>query len=874
LTHLLPAPILWIVNSSAAACGRLASACLVATIAGIAPPASALDPGRAVTQYSLRHWRGSADFPQDATIQAIAQTPDGYLWLGTMEGVLRFDGVRTTRFAGAAAGLPSDNVWGLQADSQGRVWIATHGGGVAVWDKGTTKTFSTASGLNHDLIRPIIEARDGAIWIGTNAGVSYYKDGRWKHLGVKEGLAAGAVWALAAAPEGGVWVGAMGLNFCENAGCRVVRQEKDGLPANGVTSLAVARNGDVWVGMWSGVSRRHDGQWTDWRSGHGLPSHAVRAIREDRDGNIWLGTQGGLTRFRDGAFSALMKDQGAASAYVRALYEDGEGTLWVGAVSAGLTALANGQFLNIGETEGLPHRNVRLVLESPAGDLLASGGTSLSLSRIRDGRVEALPALPSQGIRSLALDPADPEALWIGLASHTVVYWKEGRGVVHSYTPKEGLVASAPARLHVDRSGALWAGGLDGLSERRNGAWRVYTTAQGLQSSSIFSITDGRDGTVWIGTSAGVALWRDGSVSTSLARNPGPRTSVYSLYQDADGVLWAGTNDGLWRLENENWTHFDLAHGFCSDTTNFLIEDDLGFFWATSPKGLCRVERRALNAFARGESRALPWRLYDRSDGIRDTDFGVGHSPKGWKTRDGRLLFASSGGIVAVDPRKLHVGSAPPATIEALTADNVPVVLNAPIALGPGRPRLEFRFTALTLVAPEKLRFKYKLEGFDPDWIEAAGHRLASYTNIPPGDYTFRVNSVTSDGIWNESGTPLHFRMKPQFWETSWFRILSVFAALAAAAAAYSWRVRRMHALAEELERRVQEGLQHIQTLKGLLPICASCKKIRDDGGYWNQIETYVSHHSAAEFSHSICPECMPKLYPEYAAAQAADQKK
>jgi hypothetical protein len=217
------------------------------------------------------------------------------------------------------------------------------------------------------------------------------------------------------------------------------------------------------------------------------------------------------------------------------------------------------------------------------------------------------------------------------------------------------------------------------------------------------------------------------------------------------------------------------------------------------------------------------------------------------------------------------VDSAPPATIEALSADNATVPLDRPIALGPGRPRLELRFTALTLIAPEKLRFKYKLDGFDPNWIEVASQRVASYTNIPPGDYTFRVSAANSDGVWNERGTPLQFRVKPQFWETSWFQLLCVVAVLLAAAGAYKWRVRRMREQAKELERRVQEGLKQIQTLKGLLPICASCKKIRDDGGYWNQIETYVSHHSAAEFSHSICPECLPKLYPDYAAAQSGE---
>jgi hypothetical protein len=271
---------------------------------------------------------------------------------------------------------------------------------------------------------------------------------------------------------------------------------------------------------------------------------------------------------------------------------------------------------------------------------------------------------------------------------------------------------------------------------------------------------------------------------------------------------------------------------------------------------------------AHKKSTTLNWRLYDRSDGIRDTGFVPGNVPKGGRLPDGRLYFATNGGIVITDPKRLHVETAPPIAIEALTADNVSVPLGGPIALGPGRPRLELRYTGLTSVAPEKLQFRYRLDPFDPDWIEAGDQRVAYYTNLPPGSYTFRVSGINSDGVWNDAGAPLVFLVKPYVWETWWFRTLAALSLVAAGLLAYRWRTQRVRALARELERRVKAALQDIQTLKGLLPICASCKKIRDDGGYWNQIETYVASHSGAEFSHSICPDCLVKLYPDYAATR------
>ena len=837
-------------------------------------PAIALDPHRAVSQYSVRSWRGGADFPQDPTVQSIVQTPDGYLWLGTMEGLLRFDGVRTTRFAGPAAGLPHDNVWGLRVTTDGRLWAGTDGGGIVVWNNGPERRLTKADGLSADAIRPILQTRDGAVWIGTaRHGIDVWKDGRWRHLTRAQGLTEDVVWSFAEAPDGSVWVGAGGVNLCRGdaTACTAVRRPQDGLPGDGVPALRLGRNGDLWVGSWGGLSRLRDGKWTDWRVRDGLPGGIVRAIHEDRDGNIWVGTNEGLTRFRDGTFDRLGRHQGAAGGYVRSLFEDREGTLWVGAVSAGLTALSDGQFLNVGESEGLPPHNVLDALET--GDGAFWVGTSKGLTRWRDGTAEVFvdrKGIPNDTIEALLPDRADPQALWIATA-RGLLLWDPVSGVRRRYTENNGLLSGLIRSLYIDSHGALWVGHARGASVLRDGKWQSYSTEQGMPNGNVFAMEESVDGTMWFGTNFGVARLRDGKLTTNVAGNAGPAMSIYTLYEDADRVLWAGASNGLWRLAKDTWTSFDQTHStFCSNSVSYMQEDDLGRLWTTSPKGLCRVDRAGLDAFAAGQTTTVPWRLYDRSDGIRDTAFAVGNAPKGGKLRDGRLFFVTRAGLVLVDPRNLRTDTAPPATIEALSADNISVPLAAPIALGPGRPRLELRFTALTLVTPEKLRFRYQLDGFDPDWIDAGGQRAAYYTNIPPGDYAFRVSAVSSDGVWNDVGTPLAFRVKSYVWETSWFRLGCLLAALALGMGAYRWRVRRMREEAAELERRVQEGIKHIQTLKGLLPICASCKKIRDDGGYWNQIESYVAAHSSAEFSHSICPECIAKLYPDYAASRGA----
>ena len=793
--------------------------------------ASALDPARAVTQYSARTWHPGAELPRTA-IQAIAQTPDGYLWLGTTQGLVRFDGARATVFD-ERDGLPHENVWSLRVDRGGRLWAGTNGGGVALWDHGLVRTFSVGSGLGAAVVRPILETQDGALWVGTRGGgIARYKDGRWAQLTAQNGLASGNVWSLAEGPDGRVWVGAGGVNVCrpdafeERAGatspaddaCRVVRTQADGLPHNGVVALTVARNGDLWVGTWGGLSRLRDGRWSDWTTSDGLPGAMVRVIHEDRDGNVWIGTSEGLARFRDGRFGGLTREHGAAGGYVRAIFEDRDGTLWVGTVGSGLTALSDAQFVNIGAPEGLARGFVFSVTEAPDGRIWA--GTSHGLSRVGDTGVTTLTTrdgLPSDLIGPTAVDPADPERLWIGTQTGGLVLWKPGVGVVRRYDDESGLPSNTVTCLHADRRGGFWVGTERGLVELRGGSPRVHSTGNGLPSNNVRAVIERRDGTIWVGTSAGLARRVDEGWSTEV---PGaPHLRANALHEDEDGVLWVATTTGLGRLEGARWTTFDAAHGYCSNVANQVIEDDRGQLWTTSSDGLCRASRRGLDAVARGEASTVPWRVYARADGIRNTEGGATTDRGACKTRDGRLLFATNSGIVVVDPGRLPDPSPPPpATIEGLSADGVAVPMGGPAVLGPGRPRLEFQFTSLALLDAARTRFQYRLDGFDPGWIDAGFQRFASYTNLPAGRFTFRVRAAGTDGVWDERGDSLAVVVRPRFWETGWFLAAGGLAALGLAGLGHRLHVRRVQArldavvaertrVARELHDTLAQGL-------------------------------------------------------------------
>ena len=795
--------------------------------------ASALDPARAVTQYSARTWHPGAELPRTA-IQAIAQTPDGYLWLGTTQGLVRFDGARATVFD-ERDGLPHENVWSLRVDRGGRLWAGTNGGGVALWDHGLVRTFSVGSGLGAAVVRPILETQDGALWVGTRGGgIARYKDGRWAQLTAQNGLASGNVWSLAEGPDGSVWVGADGVNVCrpdafeerggaspaQNA-CRVVRTQADGLPHNGVVALTVTRNGDLWVGTWGGLSRLRAGRWSDWTTSDGLPGAMVRVIHEDRDGNIWIGTSEGLVRLRDGTFGGLTREQGAAGGYVRAIFEDRDGTLWIGTVGSGLTALSDGQVVNIGAPEGLARGFVFSVTETPDGSLWA--GTSHGLSRVRGTEVRTLTTrdgLPSDLIGPTAVDPADPESLWIGTQTGGLVLWKPGVGVVRRYDDESGLPSNTVSCLYADRRRGFWVGTERGLVELRGGSRRVYSTLDGLPSNNVRTVIETRGGTIWVGTSGGLARKVDGRWSTELAGTSLPRLRANALHEDEDGILWvATTTGGLGRVEGTRWTTLDAARGYCSNVAYQVVEDDQGQLWTSSPQGLCRASREALNAVARGEAATVPWRVYGREDGIRGSEAGATTDRGAWKTRDGRLLFATNSGIVVVDPARLRDAALPqPVRIEGLSADGMAVSVDGPVALGPGRPRLEFRFTSLALLDAGRTRFQYRLDGFDPGWIDAGAERVAHYTNLPAGRFRFRARAAGSDGVWNQPGKALELVVRPHFWETAWFAAACTLAAAGLAGVAHRLRVRRVRAqfdavvaertrVARELHDTLAQGL-------------------------------------------------------------------
>ena len=760
-------------------------------------PAAAHEPALRVAEYSVQTWSSEEGLPQN-TVPAIAQTRDGYLWLATQSELVRFDGVR---FVGvdqrsSAGDVISDRAEGL--------WWAPVGGGLVRRTGGRSATWTSREGLPSDLVQKIFQDRDGAVWIGTSGGLARLRDDR---IVVFAGLSQ-PITAFAQGRDGALWVGTAGAGLARLAGSLSRWSVREGLPDDRVNALAVDRRGDVWVGTPRGLARLRGGRWKTFTTREGLPNDRVNALLEDRNGDLWIGTQGGLTRLREGRFWSLTEEQGVKG--VLSLCEDAEGSLWVGTDTGGLVRLRPAVFTTLdppGSREA-----VWSAFEDRAGTLWI-GTNDRGLLRLRGREASYLTTadgLPDNKVRPVVQGPGGD--FWLGTPMG-LAHWQDGR--VETWTREDGLPDDQIRSLHLDGDGTLWIGTQQGLARLRGGALESFDVGSGLPRDGILVIHRDRRGTLLVGARTG--LWRQ--VGERFEPVPGgPSTSVCALRDDPDGTLWVGTSrEGLLRLRGGRWFAFRQRDGMFDDTAFHILEDAQGRFWMSCNRGIYRVRRADLEAFAAGKIRRIPSASFGEPDGMAAAEGSGASHPGALVSRDGRLWFPTIGGLSVVDPRKVRDNLRPPSVVlEEVLAGGRPLVWEgaAPVELPPDRRKLEVHYTALSLLAPGKVRFRYRLEGLDPDWVEAGTARTAVYTNLPAGSYTFRVMACNNEGVWNEAGARLALVVVPQLWERAWFPVLCVGLVFLAGAGAFRLRLRTVRLRAAELARVVEERTRDLQREK------------------------------------------------------------
>ena len=769
-----------------------------------AAPAWGLDPAKRFDEYGQERWDVDDGLPQ-SSVNSIIQSEDHYLWMATFYGVVRFDGARFQNYdAATIPGLDSNRILAL-AERAGTLFLGTEGHGLRAWEgPGSGGAQPLLSGTSVPWIDVDVEGR---VWASAD-GVLFEIVGRphgWEARKVSGGGMAPRMLDHA----GRVWLAT--AEGVRRAGDR--DGEKDfssGLPSGGITCLYEDSSRSVWVGTSAGVARIFPDDRVHFYDE--LGGVVVSSILEDDDGNVWIATRQGVLRYREGVFDRFGPEEGLVADVVQDIHLDSEGGLWIGTDGGGLQRLRDLPFQVLGRPEGLSHDVALSLLEDSRGTIwVGTNCGGLNEIRGQGPRPAKLPGVPAC---TWALSEGSDGSLWVGS-------WGGGLrrvldGEVTHYRVEDGLPGNIVVALHQGRNDVLWIGTNGGGLGRFDGReFQTFTTEDGLPDDDVRVVHEAEDGRVWVGTASGLVVLKNGLFGRPF--HPRVNESVRAIHEDESGVIWVGTyGGGLKRIEGGSVSSFGKKQGLQDNVVSAILDDGFGNFWMTGNRGISRVSKLDLENQARGVLPLVRSTPYGTADGLRSPECNGGFQPAACRSSTGKLYFPTVQGVAVVDPAvildEIHT---PPVIIESVTVDGQDVPIRDGIELPPGSDSLEVRYTAISLGAPDKLRFRYRLDGVDTRWRSAGSRREALYVNLEPGEFTFRVLASSQGGRWHRSGATWSFRVLPAFYETRWFWGVVIAGSLFMAGGVYGVRVRTLKSRERRLMHLVDERTFNLQQEKG-----------------------------------------------------------
>src|SRR5580658_5979275 len=776
--------------------------------------AFALDPSLDINQYAHTAWKIRDGFAK-GHVASIAQTPDGYLWLGTEFGLLRFDGVRPVPWQPPGdQHLPGGTIFRLLAARDGTLWIGAKG--LASWKNGKLTQYPE---LADQFIFSFIEDREGDVWVGgtgipTGKLCAIHKGS--VHCYGDDGSLGRAVFALYEDSKGILWAGVLNGLWRWKPG----PPKFYSLPGelDGIQAICENADGALLVGWKGGIYRFDDGKTEAYSLGNISLQLRVKRLLRDRNGGLWIGTQSrGLIHVHRGRADVFLPNDGLSGEDVYTLFEDGEGDIWVSTVD-GLDRFREFAVATSTVNQGLSQALVGSVLADNDGSVwLATYG---GLNRRDHGEITIPPTGSSK--RDGKVNGGHPNSLFQDHRGRIWVSTLREFGYLENgqFTSIKGVPGGSMLSITQDTAGNLWVinetAGLFRISPQNEVQQTPWSSLGHKDHASVLA-ADRSQGGLWLGFFlGGIAYFADGRVRSSYTALDGLGEGRVSDFQsDDDGTLWVSTEGGLSRLKNNRVATLTSKNGLPCDTVHWSIEDDDRSFWLYTACGLVRIASSELDAWVADPNRTIQVIVFDSSDGVRSLS-GSGHyHPQVAKATDGKLWFLPWDGVSVVDPRHLPFNKLPPPVhIEQVTADRKTYWQNfSGDASSSSHPRLPplvrdltIDYTAVSFVAPEKVLFRYKLEGMDHDWQDAGKRRQAFYTNLSPGNYRFRVAACDNSGIWNEAGTFLDFSIAPAYYQTTWFRVSCVAVFLVLLWGIYRLRVQQLqHQFAIGLEARVNE---------------------------------------------------------------------
>jgi signal transduction histidine kinase/ligand-binding sensor domain-containing protein len=756
----------------------------------------------AIAQYRFDSWTTDNGLPENS-VNSITQTRDGYLWLATFGGLVRYDGMNFKVFTPAnTPGLTTSRFLSLYDMGDSGLWISTENQGLTRYKNGLFTTYSKDDGLTASRIFSLQRAIDGSVLIDTDTGSFIFSDKVFRPNKtspidsftnqIAYRSMSGAIWSYDSARLRRVESGRITVDvptdirirrLWEDSQARlwvwanddILRSFKDnrfttyvvpGLSRVRVDTACEDRSGMLWFGLFEdGLLGFRDGKFVRFTRADGLAGNGVNSIFQDREGNIWVGAKEGLTRLTIRAITAFSTRDGLASDRTYAITQTRDGAIWIGSWP-GLTRYKNGQLDRFEQRLGISNEQVMALMEDHEGALWV-GSWGWGAQRIKDGKVTAI-------------------------------------------TPLDGTPRAVVRSIFEDSSQNVWIGTENGVGKYKAGAVAYYTSADGLAGNSILTIYEDRGGDIWFGTDKGLTRYSNGVFRAYTAKDGLAGNIVRAIYEDNNGALWIGTYDsGLSRFKDEKFTHYTTSDGLFDNGAFRILEDNRGYLWISCNLGIYRVSRSELDGFAEGKAKTLHCAAYGRRDGLINPECNGGSQPAGLKASDGKLWFPTQGGVIVVDPDNVPANTEPPlVTIEEVVLDGRPVTFKDALQIGPGSENLEIHYAGLSFIRPDQVRFKYELQGLDTDWIDAGTRRIAYYSHIPPGSYKFMILAANADGIWSLDGAVVSMMVDPPFYRRWWFLATIAAAVAGAALGLHRWRIsilNRTHAAREAFSRQLME---------------------------------------------------------------------
>src|SRR5215813_6495570 len=818
-------------------CGLLTTLVLLGCVDSTASEAAPPD----APAYSRRVWRSADGLPEDFA-QSLAQTQDGYLWIGTSGGLARFDGVSFVVFNREnTPAFLDDSVYTLLVTKDGTLWAGTEGGGLIRYKDGRFRVFGHAEGLTNGFVRVIYEDRNGQLWVGTDAGLFRMQNESLIRVDGSDGVSRISAHAICEDRAGRLLVGGRGLLILRGMEATYYTSSES-LADNSIRTIRQTADGALWIGTISGLRRLDQGINGDpFMTPKILSGANISVLLESRRGELWIGAYGqGLMRFQSGRIIRFSAPSSLPHNNVLALFEDDEDDLWVG-TQGGLLRLSPSAASTVTTADGVP-QSINTIYQDPHGDLFV---TALNGKLFRAALQTLIPVqlpagLSRMPVRNVFRDSRG--ALWLGTDGQGIARI-DSAGVAR-YTMKQGLVNDFIRAFCEDQDGAIWIGTDSGLSRFHQGAFQNFNIENGLAYGSIRALLLDRGGDLWVATDGGLSRLRAGRFVDDPLLKGFRGQKVWSLREDSEGKLWIGTHGaGLFLLKGADLAQFTTKDGLPSNKIHFIAEDAQGSLWMSGSSGIVAVSRRDLETLSQQSSGRpassqplgqLAVRVYGAAEGLSTNQMNGGVQPAGAMLASGEMWFPSAKGAVRIEPGGPDRGSAPPVLIEQVLVDDRATPFSDTLSLEPGRGKLEIHYTAIRLRSPDRIRFKFRMEDFDQEWTDAGQRRVAYYTNLPAGNYQFHVMAYEMDDPRNASEQTLSIEWRPHFYETAWFLALCALLGLGVAWLWYRLHVRnlrqRFAAVLEERNRLAREMhdtlIQGCAGVSALLEAASSAREV------------------------------------------------